>query len=62
MRKPIATIVTTNDHKMGAMALVLCNDGSVWELDSDTDHVTDSNEFGWYWYQLPAIPGTESDK
>jgi hypothetical protein len=57
MRKPIAAVaVRIGDYDD---MRVVCDDGSVWELSSAPERCTEDNEFGYFWYQLPAIPGTE---
>jgi hypothetical protein len=57
MRKPVAAFAIDVGTEYEEMRVV-CDDGSVWELSSDTDHITVENEFGYFWHELPPIPGT----
>lgn len=62
MRKPVAAFAVSRGDASFQDVQVVCDDGSVWELSSDEAHVSNDNEFGWFWYQLPAIPGSEVDR
>lgn len=60
-RKVVAAVRRWRQDDNGSVT-VFCDDGSVFDLESSADRVVGGNEYGYYWSELPPIPGTPADR